>query len=732
MDSLGEEQPNIDEVSGISLECMSMLVFAFFPSAERHYLSAGWKIPKSGPDETLFNLNINRKGNRGLFIHQCGSISERLELPLLFKNVATDRQQWLVPDFDLMFSFSTLCLLVRDNRPINSYMEMETISHAPGFCHVLVKSESPNVNSVTTGEYLDRLKLQKMFIKFLNSLNSDLYSIPTVVQSDKPDDSDRTSFSGLLHQSFRIKSDPTINMDVEFDSILSLPFKCPQEIENSFLERVQSKHFPRLENEILKEIFKTRGCHLVPKYHPDSDNRECEWRISFSVIERVLANTLSDMQRTCYRVLKAVVRSVINDKVPKEQKLVTYYLKTTLFWLCEETPHHIWTLKNLGSLWFKLVDKLIIFLQKGVLPNYFIVTCNLLDKDSLICRSMWIERLQEIRKDPFNAFLSFVNSYFQSEYYVNGCWFLFYSDWLHKTSSEKFHSFKVFYALQYYLMVECDYTALIRLLNAFVSFPFAITSNAFLILNQKQRLVFLLTLFQQHCQKPKMTFPIYFVNGYLASLLLAEMGNISLQLGLQGSRHYLTEAKTWFRKAMEINTKHVGTDVKYANYLRATCQYETGVKVLQQAFICHNDRYFFIRPKCHFSNILPDIVDICQQIELAGEDETNVTSCQLAYHLLCLCYIRAGVFAEVCLPNQWLLTHGGYKPLHKEASAGVNYDFLKYLGYQYLESKMYNLAAKCVIGMWNLGGPRKNAKHIFLFILARYATLYVVPYILSD
>ena len=734
MTDFREERPNIDEVSGICLDGMSMAIYTFFPESKRPYLSREFNVGEFGPDDINY-LGLVPVQEKGFFIHQCGSVNERLELPKL---MIADGKEWLCPDFDIMYSFLTLRFLVGDQRPIGSYLKMETLSNSPGFCRVIVRSKSPNVNKVTTLQYLDRLKLQ---VKFKESVKKlwDQCSTPTIIKSSReprPDDPDRASFPALLHQPYSIGSKPSVTKDMEYDLVISLQFKCPKQIEKTFLERVKDKHFPALKTETLKKLFKDTGCHVVPKYDPKSKQPETQWRISFSVIERDLANTLSDMQRTCYRVLKAVVRSEINDKVPKEQKLATYYLKTTLFWLCEETPLDSWTLNNLGNLWFKLVDKFIYFLQRGILPNYFIANCNLLDKESPIIMSVWMEHLLKIRKDPFNAFRSFWKSYKHLEYYIPFFGFSFNPFWLDRIQTDGIISkvssknvcFEVFKALQHYFMAECNLTDLLRLIDDFASFPFARWYSNYLTLTTEKKLIFLLTLYQQRYEKPGIDFDRQGVDGYFASLLLSEMGNISLQLGLQGSPHWIMEAGTFFEKAMEIDIsqRHIGTAIKYANYLRAIHKYETAVEVLQQAFIYTRDEYWAGKTECNYSKFLPDIVDMCQQIELVGEDETTISSWQLAYHLLFVSYIQAGVFAEVCVTDQSRLTHGNYIPLWRSAGIFEYYDCLKYLGYQYLESGMFRLAAECFIRMLDTRILRKITWRILQFTLSRYATLHVI------
>ncbi|XP_070560246.1 nucleotidyltransferase MB21D2-like [Ptychodera flava] len=82
------------------------------------------------------------------------------------------------------------------------------------------------------------------------------------------------------------------------------------------------------------------GCHVVPKSYPGEGGDEClQWRLSFSLAERTLAHTFTEKQRMFYLVVKKIWRMYLKE--PKV--LSSYHMKTTMFWVSEQTPAEKWT-----------------------------------------------------------------------------------------------------------------------------------------------------------------------------------------------------------------------------------------------------------------------------------------------------------------------------------------------------------------------------------------------------
>ncbi|XP_078533846.1 protein mab-21-like 3 [Lissotriton helveticus] len=137
--------------------------------------------------------------------------------------------------------------------------------------------------------------------------------------------------------------------------------------------------------EKISEIQDT-GVDLVAKHN-------LYWRYSFSRIERVLLEKIDEdggRRRDSLRILKKVREDQWKTKF--EKVLMSYHLKTLLFWACEENPSPSdW--QDLTKSFARLVDYLVLYLQKGNLPHYF------LGSDVNLFKPGHSSRLQELLSD---------------------------------------------------------------------------------------------------------------------------------------------------------------------------------------------------------------------------------------------------------------------------------------------------------------------------------------------
>ena len=98
-------------------------------------------------------------------------------------------------------------------------------------------------------------------------------------------------------------------------------------------ERKSNKWPPR---HIIESVI-TKGCVLVPKGQPLSDEFDLMWRVSFSEIEVMLAKTLTREERQCYLVARYLIKDL------EKCVISSYHIKTVFFWLLEndEFPSHM-------------------------------------------------------------------------------------------------------------------------------------------------------------------------------------------------------------------------------------------------------------------------------------------------------------------------------------------------------------------------------------------------------
>ena len=116
-------------------------------------------------------------------------------------------------------------------------------------------------------------------------------------------------------------------------------------------------------------------CYLVPKGHPESEDAELEWRISFSVVERTIMKELTKPQRRAYLYLTHFLKSF-----RKSKRVKSYYLKTTFFWTLEEVDPRLLdeTENNMFSFITMVLEKLRTFFAEKNIPSFFVKNQNLL------------------------------------------------------------------------------------------------------------------------------------------------------------------------------------------------------------------------------------------------------------------------------------------------------------------------------------------------------------------
>ena len=121
------------------------------------------------------------------------------------------------------------------------------------------------------------------------------------------------------------------------------------------------------------------GCHLVAVGYPLSSSKEMEWRISFSVAERILVWSFNHIQIQCYAVMKIFLKEFIKVRCsPPNYVLCSYFIKTFLFWKFEVTESTFWRADNFRACISFLLVEFTKCIRDGELPHYFFPSFNLL------------------------------------------------------------------------------------------------------------------------------------------------------------------------------------------------------------------------------------------------------------------------------------------------------------------------------------------------------------------
>ena len=121
------------------------------------------------------------------------------------------------------------------------------------------------------------------------------------------------------------------------------------------------------------------GCHLVAVGFPLSSSKEMEWRISFSIAERILVWSFNHVQVQCYAVMKIILKEFIKVRCsPANYVLCSYFIKTFLFWKFEVTESTFWRADNFRACISFLLVEFTKCIRDRELPHYFFPSFNLL------------------------------------------------------------------------------------------------------------------------------------------------------------------------------------------------------------------------------------------------------------------------------------------------------------------------------------------------------------------
>ena len=112
------------------------------------------------------------------------------------------------------------------------------------------------------------------------------------------------------------------------------------------------------------------GVLFVPIGCKGSPNEDLEWRISFSVAEKELIYTFNHVQFLCYALLKIALNDVIKKRY--SDLLCSYFLKTIMFWMCEESDQSTWKPENFIKCFMNCFRRLVYCVKYKICLHYFI------------------------------------------------------------------------------------------------------------------------------------------------------------------------------------------------------------------------------------------------------------------------------------------------------------------------------------------------------------------------
>ena len=186
---------------------------------------------------------------------------------------------------------------------------------------------------------------------------------------------------GLMPTEMHRKEGPAIHIDAvkgkpSSDLVYALSCTDWSDCAQEWLSRRRIHGWPS--KELIKQC-KSLGFIVVSACHPAGDEKQFQWRISFSHQERLLVTQFNSVQLKCYILLKIIKKELIKQYI-KEDTLTSYHLKTCILYILENTPSELWVRGNLVGCLIMLLRQIHLWIRGEKIPNYFIPGENMLDR----------------------------------------------------------------------------------------------------------------------------------------------------------------------------------------------------------------------------------------------------------------------------------------------------------------------------------------------------------------
>ncbi|CAF0926685.1 unnamed protein product, partial [Didymodactylos carnosus] len=305
-----------------------------------------------------------------------GSFAEGLNIPSLF----SDKCTMDISDCDIIYTIPLLtCNMSATNRKTAVFLINTQHTHS-GYLNLILDTNSRNIKSIP--------------YEYVSDLNLIAYKCADEIVENQT--TERHGPAQQIDSEYRASG---LNVIYSKDFVVAL--QCLSWPAPEWIERQRSDLWPK--SSTIKIIVQ-QGCHVVPVFHAKSNQPDIEWRYSFSYAELILAEEIPYYTRKTYLIFKLLCKKYLNPYFP----LKTYYLKTILFWCCEEYPAIFLENNNdllvvkiqfIATKLDKLMERLSKSIEKQELPNYFIRTNNMFDCCIDSHTASIIEKIQYLRQN---------------------------------------------------------------------------------------------------------------------------------------------------------------------------------------------------------------------------------------------------------------------------------------------------------------------------------------------
>ena len=353
--------------------------------------------------------------------HITGSYAEGLSIPLSLlhktgNNSSAEDWKIISADLDIMLVKETLVTVSDEQIPIFDIIQS---GYDPRYFLLRLTEQWKKVNAT----FSDSVYLHQPFLMTPGIATKIL---GTILGPEKVEDEPlHERIHGPARQLF-IKGESVMSFDKTV--VFEYPDAWPESAMDWLIRpRITSWPSPAL----VQHIFDS-GCHLAPvgrgkracepvervEYlsnpraeisHQNQDVEETlmderEWRISFSLAENKLGQSLSPVQRRIMVLLKVIKKAYLSD----HDVISTYILKNIFFWECENRENDFWREDNTAECLLSLLDRLVECLKTRHLPHYIMPESNLLMTGDPVKLDEAAKSVLEVRENIFQKTVSFL------------------------------------------------------------------------------------------------------------------------------------------------------------------------------------------------------------------------------------------------------------------------------------------------------------------------------------
>ena len=267
----------------------------------------------------------------------------------------------LLPDNDVAYILPDMPVITDIANCPSSHSYLLVSDKQPGYVRLQLVH-----NGDVQWERCPELQLHKY-----HSLSVDINNRVCLVQNSE----------GMMPTEMHRKEGPAIHIDAvkgstSSDIVCALSCTDWSDCAQEWLSRRRIHGWPS--KELIKQC-KSLGFIVVSACHPASDEKQFQWRISFSHQERLLVTQFNSVQLKCYILLKIIKKELIKQYI-KEDTLTSYHLKTCMLYILENTPGELWVRENLVGCVIMCLRQIHLWIREEKIPNYFIPGENMLDR----------------------------------------------------------------------------------------------------------------------------------------------------------------------------------------------------------------------------------------------------------------------------------------------------------------------------------------------------------------